>query len=131
VVVYQQQQYPVTSLEQGDRVTMQVQQTSQNQLYASRIDVTQSVQQTNVGSVYGNNTGNNQIIQLSGTVRNMDVKRGTFQLQTRSYGTVVITLPYNPPQATYDYFSRLRNGNTVRLEGTSLGNNRFEIYRFL
>src|SRR4051812_4677995 len=38
VVVYQQQQYPVTSLEQGDRITMQVQQTNQNQLYASRID---------------------------------------------------------------------------------------------
>jgi outer membrane biogenesis lipoprotein LolB len=42
-VIYRQQQYPVTALERGDIVVMQVQQISQNELYASRIDVTQSV----------------------------------------------------------------------------------------
>jgi outer membrane biogenesis lipoprotein LolB len=42
-VIYRQQQYPVTALERGDIVVMEVQQISQNELYASRIDVTQSV----------------------------------------------------------------------------------------
>jgi hypothetical protein len=45
VVVYRQQQYPVTALERGDIVVMQLQQLSQNELYASRIDVTQSEQE--------------------------------------------------------------------------------------
>jgi predicted membrane metal-binding protein len=45
LVVYRQQQYPVTALERGDIAVMQVQQTSQNELYASRIDVTQSVRE--------------------------------------------------------------------------------------
>jgi hypothetical protein len=42
-VIYRQQQYPVTALERGDIVVMQIQQISQNELYAARIDVTQSV----------------------------------------------------------------------------------------
>jgi hypothetical protein len=41
-VVYRQQRYPVTALERGDIVVMQVQQISQNELYASHIDVRQS-----------------------------------------------------------------------------------------
>lgn len=45
VVVYRQQQYPVTALERGDIVVMQLHQVSQNELYASRIDVTQSAQE--------------------------------------------------------------------------------------
>lgn len=42
-VIYRQQRYPVTALERGDIVVMQVQQISQNELYAARIDVTRSV----------------------------------------------------------------------------------------
>jgi hypothetical protein len=45
VVVYHQQQYPVTALERGDIVVMQLHESSQNELYASRIDVTQSAQE--------------------------------------------------------------------------------------
>lgn len=43
-VIYGRQRYPVTSLERGDIVSIQVQQISGNELYASRIDVRQSVQ---------------------------------------------------------------------------------------
>jgi outer membrane lipoprotein-sorting protein len=41
VVVYNQRQYPVTALEPGDVVVLQLHQVSQSELYASRIDVTQ------------------------------------------------------------------------------------------
>ena len=44
-VVYQQQRYPVTALERGDLVAVQVQQLNNNQLYAARVDVVQSVQE--------------------------------------------------------------------------------------
>jgi hypothetical protein len=129
-VTYQNQQYPVTALERGDVVAMQVQQTQQGQMYVSRIDVQQSVQertgQTNSGTVGG--TG--QMQQLVGRVGQIDHNRGVFQLQTQQ-GTVVVSLPYNPGNATTDYFHRLRTGDNVRLEGTFTGNGRVELYRFI
>jgi hypothetical protein len=45
VVVYRQQQYPVTALERGDIVNMQLMQTSQNEIYVARVDVVQSIQE--------------------------------------------------------------------------------------
>ena len=44
-VVYRQQRYPVTALERGDVVNVQVQQLNNNELYAARVDVVQSVQE--------------------------------------------------------------------------------------
>lgn len=41
-VVYNNQQYPVTALERGDVVRIQLQQTQNNELYATRIDVLRS-----------------------------------------------------------------------------------------
>ena len=45
VVVYQQQQYPVTALERGDIINMQLMQAGQNDVYVARVDVVQSVQE--------------------------------------------------------------------------------------
>ena len=41
-VVYNNQGYPVTALERGDVVRIQLQQTQNNELYATRIDVLRS-----------------------------------------------------------------------------------------
>lgn len=41
-VVYNNQRYPVTALERGDLVRIQTQQTQNNELYATRIDVLRS-----------------------------------------------------------------------------------------
>lgn len=123
-VVYRQQQYPVSALERGDVVRMQVQETQQGALYASRIDVEQSVQERS------GNTGTGTVQQFSGRVGQVDYDRGVFVLQTQN-GNLTVSLPYNPPQATVDYFRRLRSGDTVRLEATPIGNARVEIYRFL
>ncbi|MBW3569960.1 MAG: hypothetical protein KY467_02525 [Gemmatimonadetes bacterium] len=131
IVVYQNQQYPVTALERGDVVSMQVQQTQRGQPYASRIDVQQSVQERTgqAGSVGGTGAAG-QLQQMAGRVGQIDHNRGTFQLQTQQ-GTFVVSLPYNPGNATTDYFHRLRTGQTVRLEGTFMGNGRVELYRFI
>jgi hypothetical protein len=45
VVVYQQQQYPVTALERGDIVNLQLMQAGQNDVYVARVDVVQSIQE--------------------------------------------------------------------------------------
>jgi hypothetical protein len=123
VVVYRNQQYPVTALEQGDLATMTVQDV-QGTLYASRIDVTQSVQDRT------GTTDSGSLLQLTGRVSQINQNTGTFIMQTQS-GNVTVTLPYNPPQATLNYFRGLRNGDTVRLEATQTGTARVEIYRFL
>ena len=132
VVTYQNQQYPVTALERGDVVVMQLQQTQQGAPYASRIDVRQSVQertgQTGGASYPGSATA--QMQQMYGRVGQVDYERGTFQLQTQQ-GTYVVQMPYNPGPATNDDFRRLRTGHTVRLEGTIVGNGRVELYRFI
>ena len=132
VVVYQNQQYPVTALERGDVAYFQLQQTQQGATYAARIDVQQSVQErtgqqtgTTQGGTYGG-----QYQQLSGTVGRIDYNQGWFELRTQQ-GTATVTLPYNAGDATTDYFRRLRTGQNVRLEGSPVGNGRIELYRFL
>ena len=45
VVVYRQQQYPVTALERGDIINLQLVQTAQNEVYVERVDVMQSIQE--------------------------------------------------------------------------------------
>jgi hypothetical protein len=123
-VVYQQQQYPVTALERGDLVVLQAQQDAQGRIYVSRIDVQTSVQDRT------GQTGSGALRQYTGRVAQIDVDRGYFVLQDQ-VGNITVTLPYNPPRATLDYFRRLRVGDTVRLEATSVGTGRVEIHRFL
>ncbi len=130
VVVYQNQQYSPTALERGDVAYFQLQQTQQGATYAARIDVQQSVQDRGGQSSGNGGTYGNQYQQLYGTVGRIDYNQGWFELRTQN-GTATITLPYNAGDATTDYFRRLRTGQTVRLEGTNLGNGRVELYRFM
>jgi hypothetical protein len=129
VVVYQQRQYQVSNLERGDVVAIQVQQTNQGSPYASRIDVQQSVQERG-GQSTGGGGGVGQVQQFTGRVGQVDRQRGMFQLQTSYSGNVVVSLPYNPSSTVVNQFNRLRSGDSVRLEGSEIGNGRVELYRF-
>lgn len=129
VVVYRQQRYPVTALERGDVVAAQLQQTSQNALYASRIDVRQSVQErTGQGSPADAGSGQRQ--QFVGQVGEIDSQRGLFQLHLQFGGTAVVSLPPNAPSASVERFRRLRRGEIVRIEGTPRSSDRIELARF-
>jgi hypothetical protein len=124
VVVYRQQQYPVTALERGDVATMQVQQIDQNRVYASRIDVQQSVQDR------GGQSGVGQLTRISGRVGQIDRQRGLFELQAQQ-GTFTVVLPANAGAANTEYFQRLRSGQNVGVEGTIVGTGRLDLYRFI
>jgi hypothetical protein len=124
VVVYQQQQYPVTALEPGDVANFQLQQ-SGNNMYASRIDVVQSVQERSGQS------GSGQLYQLAGRVGSMDQNRGIFELQTQTSGVIVVSLPYNPSRDVSDRFRRLRAGDSIGVEGRMVAQGRLELTRFL
>jgi hypothetical protein len=121
-VVYRQQSYPVTALEPGDLVLAEVQQTGQNELYVSQIEVTQSVRER---------TGGGHALHLAGTVRQVDQNAGTFTLETQSHGAVLVSLPFNPSGGTMDRFRRLRVGDAVGVEASQLSGSRMELIRFL
>ena len=125
VVVYQQQQYPVTALEAGDVANFQLQQAPNNNLYAARIDVVQSVQERT------GQTGSGQLYQLAGRVGNVDQSRGIFELQTQTSGVILVSLPNNPSSAVADRFRRLRTGDSVGVEGHMVAQGRVELTRFL
>lgn len=121
-VIYRQQQYPVTALERGDIVVMQIQQGTSGETYVGRIDVEQSVQERSGGS--------GQLQTVSGSVSQIDRSQGAFLLRTQQGSTVTVTLPYNPASQTVDRFNRLRQGDYVTVEGTFISQSRLEIYRF-
>ncbi|HEU4560384.1 MAG TPA: hypothetical protein VFS20_21215 [Longimicrobium sp.] len=134
-VVYQNQRYPVTALEQGDQIGMRLQQTQNGQYYTNYIYVTQSVQESNGG--YNNNTGtygnggsnNTGYTQLEGRVSWVDYQRGQFGLASNR-GTVTVVMPYQTNAGTADRFRNLRNNDYVRVEGQLVSNGRLELSRF-
>ena len=123
-VVYQNQNYSVTNLEYGDQVTARVQNSnnSNNGYYTDLIQVDQSA--TTSGGVSG------QLQQFEGTVRSIDRTNGYFSISSNNYGTLTITMPYNPRSADLTRFNNLRNGDFVRIYGTLLNNSRVELRQF-
>jgi Cu/Ag efflux protein CusF len=123
-VVYQNQNYAVTNLERGDRVTVRIQQTQNGGYYTDLVQVDQSV--TSSGG--GTTSGNAQSIQ--GTVRQVDLQNGLFSLDTSNYGQIIVALPYNVSRTDQTRFQNLRAGDNVRLYGVFLNNQRVELRQF-
>ena len=124
-VVYQNQNYPVTSLEYGDQVTARITSSNNtsNGYYTDLIQVNQSV--SNSGGTSGN------VQTYEGTVRNVDDTNGLFTISSNNYGTLTVSMPYNPRQTDLNRFNNLRNGDYVRIYGVMLNNSRVELRQFL
>jgi len=131
-VVYQQQNYSVTALEQGDEVQMQLQQDQQGNYYTSYIQVVRSVRDSggynNTGG-YNNGGYNNNLMQAEGRVGWVDYQRGQFQLVT-SGRTYTVMMPYNSSAADANQFRNLRQNSYVRVQGQLVGNNQLQLTRF-
>lgn len=122
-VVYRQQQYEVSALERGDMVEMHIQDLGQGRYYTDRILVRQSVQERQGA------TNTDRVVQVSGTVRQIEYRRGWFDLDT-SRGIVTVTLPYNPPGEVVREFERLSTGSRTSVEGYQIADDRIELTRF-
>ena len=122
-VVYQNQSYPVTSLERGDRVTMRLQSIN-NGYYTDLVQVDQSVSSSSAG-----NTSSGGVRNMQGTVRQVDRTNGLFALDVGN-GTLVVSMPYAASQADVRRFQNLRVGDTVRLAGVFVNNTRVELRQF-
>lgn len=124
-VTYQNQNYPVSSLEYGDRVTARVSSSSNTSsgYYTDLIQVTQSV-------TTGGGTGSGTIQSIEGTVRSVDRTNGVFTVSGTRYGTMTVSMPYNPSQSDLNRFNGLRIGDFVRVNGILLNNTRLELRQF-
>ena len=122
-VVYNNQNYNVTSLENGDQVTLSIQQTQNGGYYTNYVRVDQSSSSSGSGS-------NGQVQSLQGTVRRVDVNQGWFELMPNSNVVLTVTMPYNASRADQQRFQNLRNGDVVRFTGTYLNNSRVELRQF-
>jgi len=128
-VVYQQQSYPVTALEQGDEVTMTLQQDQQGNYYTNYIQVTRSVQDNGGYNNGGGTYGSNNQVQLEGRVGWIDYQRGQFSLVTNR-GTYTVAMPYNSSASDANYFRNLRQNSYARVQGTLVSNNQLQLTRF-
>jgi hypothetical protein len=121
-VVYQNQNYPATALENGDQVTARIQ-ANGNSYYTDYVQVDRSVRGTTGGA-------SSNLQTLQGTVRQIDRNNGLFTVDVNNSGTLTVSMPYNLSSADANTFSRLRSGDYVRFYGTYVGNSRVELRQF-
>jgi hypothetical protein len=120
-VVYQDKNYPVTSLERGDQVTARVQNANSG-YYTDLVQVDQPVQGSTASS-------SENVQSIQGVVRQVDVQNGLFTMdvnQTR----LTVSMPYSPSRTDLNRFQSLRSGDNVRIAGVFLNNSRVELRQF-
>ena len=122
-VMYQNQTYPVTSLENGDQVTMRIQQLQNGNYYTDVVQVDRSVSGPSTMQ-----SGNVQLLQ--GTVRQIDQQNGLFLLDANTGYRVTVSLPQQLTRSDLDRFRNLRIGDYTRLYGVYLNNTRVELRQF-
>lgn len=68
--------------------------------------------------------------RFSGTVQEVDRRRGEFVLDTERYGLKTVVMPYNASREDRTEFDRLQRGDSVRIEGKRLEQDRIELRAF-
>ena len=122
-VVYNNQSYPVTSLDRGDQVTARIQSTN-NGYYTDLVQVDQPVQGSNTSASSGT------VQTLQGTVRAVDMQNGLFAMDVGAGTRLTVTMPYSPSRADMSRFQNLRQGDNVRIAGVFLNSSRVELRQF-
>lgn len=125
-VVYQNQNYAVTALENGDQVTLRLQQTNNGGYYTDLVQVDQSVRSSSGGSV--SQSGNVQ--SFEGSVRGINSTQGYFTVTVQNGATVSVQLPSQVSRSDVTRFNSLRVGDYVRFYGVVVGNNSVELRQF-
>jgi hypothetical protein len=121
-VVYNNQRYPVTSLERGDEVTARVQSSNNGAYYTDLVQVDRSV---------SGSTGTSANVQsIQGTVRQVDYNNGLFTLDAQNGSRLTVQLSPNISRSDLDRFRNLRSGDYARFYGAVVGNSRVELRQF-
>jgi len=137
-VIYRQRNYSPANLESGDYIAARVQQTRNGQNYTEAITVRESVQDRGGSGSAGGRSGSanagggsSRFDRVEGRVQYIDARRGTFELRDSRNRTILVSVPFNAPRQVMDRFNRLREGENIRIEGRSSGNDRFDLESFV
>jgi len=123
-VMYRGREYPVSQLEAGDVVVMQLRQDSRGNSYTDLIRVQESIRDRDQsrGDTSRPATG---IQTVDGRVERVDFQRNFFEMRDQSRERVLVSLPDNARRSDVDRFRGLRSGDYVRVEGRFLDRERF------
>ena len=129
-VLYRGREYPVSQLEAGDIVAMQLKQDSRGNSYTDLIRVQESIRDRDQsrGGLIRPGTGSRTV---DGRVEQLDFQRSSFEIRDQSRERVMVSLPYNARRSDVDHFRALRVGDYVKVEGRFLDRERFESENFL
>ena len=122
-VVYNNQSFPVTSLENGDQVTLRVQPLQNGGYYTDVVQVDRSVSSNSTIQ-----SGNVQLLQ--GTVRQVDQSSGLFVLDANNGTRVTVQLGQQLSRNDLNRFRSLRQGDFARFYGVYLNASRVELRQF-
>lgn len=122
-VVFQNQNYSPTSLENGDMVTARIQ-ANGNSYYTDYVQVDQSIRGSGTGTV------SNNVQLLQGTVRQVDRRNGVFTVDVNNGYTLTVTMPYNPATNDVNRFNSLRSGDFVRFYGMYQSSSQVQLRQF-
>jgi hypothetical protein len=128
--VYRGREYPVTQLETGDIVAMQLKQDSRGNPYTDLIRVQESIRDRNQSRSETARPGTG-VQRVDGRVEQVDLQRSSFEMRGQSRERVFVSLPYNARRSDVDRFRALQAGDYVRVEGRFLDRERFELENFL
>jgi hypothetical protein len=126
-VIYRGREYPVTQLEAGDIVAVELKEDSRGNSYTNLIRVQESVRDR--GGI--TTRPGTRIQTVDGRVERVDLERGSFEIRDQSGERVLVSLPYNARRSDVDRFRALQAGDYVRVEGRFLDRERFELENFL
>lgn len=127
-VLYRGREYPLTKLESGDVVAMQMRRDARGDLYADLIRLQESVREQS--RIESPNTMP-RIQALSGKVEGVDFRRNSFDLNDQPGKPLLVVLSENARDSDRERFRTLRTGDHVRIEGKFTGPDRFELLSFL
>jgi hypothetical protein len=129
-VLYRGREYPVSQLEAGDIVAMQLKQDSRGNSYTDLIRVQESIRDRDQsqGGIIRPGTGSQTV---DGRVEQLDFQRSAFEIRDQSRARVLVSLPYNARRSDVDHFRTLRVGDYVKVEGRFVDRERFELENFL
>lgn len=111
-VIYQNERYPVRSLERGDIVDMRVQEIQQG-YYTDLIQVRTPVQERQGG--YRDSPAPD-VYRIEGTIGQINLAEWSFTLNMTQGGTLPIYLPSTAPASARDRLRQYQAGDYVRVE---------------
>lgn len=122
-VRYRNRDYPIQSVQVGDVIN-----------YRPRdrqpVPVVDSIAVLSTADDRARNSATNRLDRIDGVVEYVDARRGQFDLRDRNNRIILVNLQTNPPRAVSDRFGRLKTGETVRVEGHFINQERFEMENF-